>query len=62
MELRYDSMETALNRVDAIRAWLRDQVRCRAYTDGPVTEESPSMSPDQQIWVLCGEPAPGEER
>jgi hypothetical protein len=57
--LRFDSMITGLGLVAAVREWLRGQVRCPAYTDGPVEEDSPSMSPDQQIWILCGEPPPG---
>lgn len=58
VELRFDSMITGLGRVEAIRRWLRERVPCPAFTDGPVEEDAPQMTPDQQIWVLCGEPGP----
>lgn len=59
IELRYGSMADALGRIEALRAFLGQHVRCRAHTEGPDDTESPSVSPSQQIWILCGEP---EER
>jgi hypothetical protein len=56
VELRYDSMLTGVARIEPIRRWLSEEVRCRAYTEGPDEGESPSVLPSQQIWVLCGEP------
>jgi hypothetical protein len=62
VELRFDSMLNGTGRVDAIRRWLRERVRCSAYTDGPVEQDSPHLAPEQQIWILCGEPEPADAR
>ena len=56
VELGYNGMEKALERVDSIRRWLTERVRCKAYTDGPFEGDSPHILPTQQIWILCGEP------
>ncbi len=56
VELTFRGMLDGLGRVDAIRAWLTEHVRCRAYTEGPDEGETPSTIPSQQIWILCGEP------
>jgi hypothetical protein len=57
VELRFEDMQIGLERVGALRQWLTDRVPCRAYTEGPVEGDSPSIVPEQQIWILCGEPS-----
>lgn len=56
VELGYDGMERAFERVDHLRRWLNERVRCRGYSDGPYEGDAPAVLPTQPIWILCGEP------
>lgn len=56
VELKFLDMVDGIGRVDALRGWARESVRCRVYSEGPDEGESPATLPSQQIWVLCGEP------
>ncbi len=55
LELQYESMNTALERIEVVRDWL-GRGQCHAYSAGPDDVDIPSALPTQQIWILCGEP------
>jgi len=56
VEVQYDAMARGFDSAEALGFWLTERVRCRAYSDGLDPPDSPTVSPSQQIWVLCGEP------
>ncbi len=57
VELTFQGMNQAFERMTALRAWAAEDVRCRTYSDGPIDEETPHLAENQQIWILCGEPS-----
>jgi hypothetical protein len=56
IELQFRDMLDGLGRVDALRQWAGQRVRCRTYSEGPLEGTTPWNIPSQQIWILCGEP------
>lgn len=57
LELTFDGMVNALDRVEPLRSWAAEDVPCRVFSDGPTEPESPNLPDVQQVWILCGNPS-----